>query len=73
MVQNPDGRIAGRSIEDGGITWSHKYDLNLTFTPPHEGQKCDSCGSSLVALDGKWHPVEVRDGRYYCERCSKQP
>lgn len=70
MVSNPDGRIAGRSLEDGRITWSHKYDLNLVFTPPDDRQKCDSCGGELVARDGRWHPVDVRNGRYYCEECS---
>ena len=70
MVSNPDGRIAGRSLEDGRITWSHKYDLNLVFTPPDDRQKCDSCGRELVARDGRWHPVDVRNGRYYCEECS---
>ncbi len=69
MAANPDGRIAGRSLEDGHITWSHKYDLNVTFTPPGDGQRCDGCGCELVALDGRWHPVEVRGGRYYCEKC----
>lgn len=72
MVKNPDGRIAGRSLEDGSITWSHKYDLNLVFIPPHEGQKCDSCGTGLIRADGRWHPVEVRNGNYYCEECSKR-
>ncbi len=72
MVHNPDGRIAGRSLEDGRVTWSHKYDLNLIFSPPEEGQRCDSCRRVLIERDGKWHPVEVRSGKYYCEACSSE-
>ena len=68
---NPDGRIAGRSLEDGRITWSHKYDMNVMFEPPAGNQDCTACRSSIVKPDGRWHAAEVRNGRYYCEKCSE--
>ena len=72
MNSNPDGRIAGRSLEDGRVTWSHKYDMNVMFEPPAGEEKCIVCHSILIVLDGKWHPVEVKSGNYYCEKCSVQ-
>jgi len=71
-MKNPDGRIAGRSLDDGSITWSHKYDMNVVFAPPEEGKRCDGCGQPLIVMDHRWHPVEVRGGKYYCERCSSE-
>gem|GEM_PF-6667103 len=70
-MKNPDGRIAGRTLEDGKITWSHKYDINVVFVPPSDTQRCDRCGGILIKPDGKWHPVEVREGKYYCEHCAQ--
>lgn len=71
-MKNPDGRIAGRTLADGNIVWSHKFDINVAFIPPSNEQKCSSCGGPLVINDGRWHPVEVRDGRYYCEECASR-
>ena len=73
MSTNPDGRIAGRTLEDGHITWSHKYDMNVVFVPPGEDERCFACGSRLVAPDGRWHGAEVKKGKYYCEKCTPSP
>ncbi len=73
MRTNPDGRIAGRTLEDGRVTWSHKYDMNVVFEPPDGNGKCSACGSGLVLPDGKWHGAEVKNGKYYCEKCSASP
>ncbi|MBX8632128.1 MAG: hypothetical protein KIY12_09735 [Thermoplasmata archaeon] len=72
MTPNPDGLIAGRSLENGSLTWSHKYDMNVRFEPPGEDDVCAGCGGPLIARDGRWHPVLVKNGKYYCEKCSKQ-
>ncbi|MEM3851379.1 MAG: hypothetical protein QXP70_00040 [Methanomassiliicoccales archaeon] len=71
MTEATDGRIAGRTLADGSITWSHKFDINVVFKPPEDDQRCDKCGGELIKHDGKWHAVDVVKGRYYCERCSE--
>lgn len=69
MAINPDGIIAGRRLDSGRVTWSHKYDMNVVFVPPDDSAVCSSCGAALIAGDGKWHPVRLKDGKYYCENC----
>jgi predicted RNA-binding Zn-ribbon protein involved in translation (DUF1610 family) len=70
MTANPDGIIAGRSLDNGHVTWSHKYDMNVVFAAPDDAALCSNCGGPLIVRDGKWHPVRLKGGKYYCENCS---